>query len=165
MVAALYYFQKMWVEGEPNQWVLVIRDGKMVRSGIGLKTVVWPFESFVKFPSRVSMVEFKAMNVTKENQGVEISGFAFWSVFREGDGPFKCYKYMQGGDPNANVRTMCESVIRSQLANSSLMDVLRNRTLIRDKMKKDLEGQLSGWGVWLETIELTDVRICSKRLF
>lgn len=40
-------------------------------------------------------------------QGVKINGVAFWSVHREGDGPFKCYKYMQGGDANANVRTMC----------------------------------------------------------
>lgn len=59
---------------------------------------------------------------------------------------------MQGGNPNANVRTMCESVIRNQLANSTLMEVLKNRNLIRDNMKRDLENQLAGWGIWLETV-------------
>lgn len=46
-------------------------------------------------------------------QGIEIKGIAFWSVYREGDGPFKCYRYMQGGDPNSSVRTMSESIVRN----------------------------------------------------
>jgi hypothetical protein len=33
-------------------------------------------------------------------QGVEIEGVAFWSVYREEDGPFRCYKYMQGNNAN-----------------------------------------------------------------
>ena len=45
------------------------------------------------------------------------------------------------------------------------MEVLRKRNLIRDNMKRDLENQLAGWGIWLETVELTEVKICSKRLF
>jgi hypothetical protein len=53
-------------------------------------------------------------------QGVIINGFAFWSVHRDEDGPFKCYKYMQGGDANANVKAMCESTLRNLIANSKL---------------------------------------------
>jgi regulator of protease activity HflC (stomatin/prohibitin superfamily) len=62
---------------------------------------------------------------------------------------------MQGGDPNASVKTMCESIVRNQLANCTLDQVLRNRHLVRDQMKEDLEKQLTGWGIWLETVELT----------
>ena len=57
-------------------------------------------------------------------QGVIITGFAFWSVFRDEDGPFRCYKYMEGGDANSNVQAMCESVLRNLIANSSLDEVL-----------------------------------------
>jgi hypothetical protein len=31
-----------WVEGQPNEWVLVIKNGNMSRAGIGLKTLVLP---------------------------------------------------------------------------------------------------------------------------
>jgi hypothetical protein len=31
-----------WVEGQPNEWVLVIKNGNMSRAGIGLKTLVFP---------------------------------------------------------------------------------------------------------------------------
>lgn len=71
-------------------------------------------------------------------QGLEISGFAIWSVFRDGEGPFKCYKYTQGGNANENVRTMCESIVRHEIAQHSLHEVLTNRGVLRDSMKKEL---------------------------
>ena len=40
-------------------------------------------------------------------QGVVIQGFAFWSVYREEDGPFRCYKNMEGGNADRNVQAMC----------------------------------------------------------
>jgi uncharacterized membrane protein YqiK len=46
-----------------------------------------------------------------------------------------------------------------------LKDLLSNRTLFRDKMREDLQKQLTGWGVWLETVEINDVQICSRSLF
>jgi len=72
---------------------------------------------------------------------------------------------MQGGDANSNVQTMCESIVRNEMANCSLEEVLRDRHSLRDRMKLDLEKQLTGWGIWLETVELTDVKICSVKLF
>ncbi len=32
-------------------------------------------------------------------------------------------------------------------------------------MRKDLQPQFEGWGIWLETIEITEVMISSKKLF
>jgi regulator of protease activity HflC (stomatin/prohibitin superfamily) len=60
---------------------------------------------------------------------------------------------------------MCESVLRSLIANSTLDDVLRNRNYLRDEIKTQLKGQFKGWGIWLETIEITEVKISSTRLF
>lgn len=82
-------------------------------------------------------------------QGMNITGVAFWSVNRQEDGPFKCYKYMQGGDANQNVKTMCESILRNLIANSKLDDVLKKRDLMKDNMRKQLQKPLKGWGIWL----------------
>jgi len=129
------YLRTRFIESQPNEWLLIIRDGKMVKAGVGLKTFLGLTDSFVKFPSKVSQVQFSANNVTKEMQGVDIQGFAFWSVYRDEDGHFRCYKYMQGGDPNHNVKAMCESVLRNLIANSSLEEVLRNRSHLRDNIR------------------------------
>eukprot|EP00703_Trepomonas_sp_PC1_P004277 JAP92329.1 SPFH domain/Band 7 family protein [Trepomonas sp. PC1] len=165
IIIGVKYIQSLWVKSEPNQWLLVIQNGKMVRSGIGLKCIVWPMQTVVKFPSAIQRVEFSANNVTKEMQGVEVSGFAIWSVNREGDGPFKSYKYTQDGNANQNVCTMCESIVRNKIANHSMQEILTDRNILRDEMRADLQKQLTGWGIWLETIEITEVKVCSRTLF
>lgn len=98
-------------------------------------------------------------------QGVIITGFAFWSVHREGDGPLKCYKYMQGGDANDSVRALSESVLRNLIANSTLEDVMRNRNHLRNNVLDDLKVQLGGWGIWIESVEITEIKISSQKLF
>lgn len=149
VAGSVMFAQGQWVESEADEWLLVIRDGKLTKAGIGMKTFIGLTDTVVKFPSRVERVNFTANNVTKEMQGVEITGFAFWSVYRESDGPFRCYKYMEGNNANANVQAMCESVLRSQIANSSLDEVLRKRDVLRDAIKNELKDQFKGWGVWL----------------
>ncbi|CAL6062788.1 SPFH_domain/Band 7 family protein [Hexamita inflata] len=46
-----------------------------------------------------------------------------------------------------------------------MQEILTNRNMLRDEMKDDLQKQLTGWGIWLETVEITVVRICSNSLF
>ena len=82
-------------------------------------------------------------------QGVVIEGFAFWSVYRDEDGPFRCYKYMQGVSTSESVGSMYESVLRNLIANSTLDEVMKNRNHLRDNMKKDLKDQFKGWGISL----------------
>lgn len=55
--------------------------------------------------------------------------------------------------------------MRNLIANSSLDEVLKNRNHLRDNIKKDLVDQFKGWGVWLETVEITEVTISSAKLF
>jgi len=45
-------------------------------------------------------------------QGLEVTGIAVWSIYRDSDGPFRFYKSMQGSNPNSKVRTLCESIVR-----------------------------------------------------
>ena len=40
LAGAFLLAKGQWVESEPDEWLLVIRDGKMVKSGIGRKTFV-----------------------------------------------------------------------------------------------------------------------------
>ncbi|CAL6077228.1 SPFH_domain/Band 7 family protein [Hexamita inflata] len=159
------YLSTLWQSANPNEWLLIIQNGKLKKAGVGLKALVWPTQTAVKFPSAIQRIEFSANNVTKEMQGIEVSGFAIWSVNREGDGPFKSYKYTQDGNANGNVQTMCESIVRHEIANHSMQEILTNRNMLRDEMKDDLQKQLTGWGIWLETVEITVVRICSNSLF
>lgn len=56
-------------------------------------------------------------------------------------------------------------MIRNNISNSTIAEVIKNRTDLRTKIIDDLKPLLKGWGVWMETIELTDVKILSGQLF
>ena len=60
---------------------------------------------------------------------------------------------------------MSNSIIRHRIANSSIEDILTKREEIRNEMKNEMNKVVNGWGVWLESVEITDVKILSNNLF
>jgi len=95
-----------------------------------------------------------------------------WSVHRTEDGPFKCFKSfgndLQSQNPtiaNEKLGAMTTSIIRDRIANMSLDDILKNRTKLRSGIREEIQKVLTGWGIWLETVEIQDVRILSSTLF
>lgn len=151
-----------------NEWLIVIENGEMKKAGIGMKTFYNPMSTTVAtFPSSVTKVQFSAEQISKEMQGVRISGVVMWSVNREDDGPFKFYKYSGDGTDNVseNLRLVSESIVRNLVANTSISEVMTHRDYIRTTLKKSIMDAVAGWGVWVETVELTDIVISSKALF
>lgn len=153
---------------EPNEWLLVIQDGEMVRAGIGLRAWLNPLkQTAVRFPSSVRKVVYNASQVTKEMQGIDITGFAMFSVHRENEGPFKYFKYAGDNVTQAvdNIRLVVESLVRHHVANHTIAEIMQNRELLRNQIKQDVMSAVAGWGVWIETIEVSDVKISSQSLF
>lgn len=106
-------------------------------------------------------------------QGIEVSGVLIWSVYREEDGPFRCYKSF-GQDlltksgprvANQKLENMAVSIIRDRIANLTISDILKNRSKLRDGVKNEMQKLITGWGIWLETCEVVDVKISSHSLF
>ena len=60
---------------------------------------------------------------------------------------------------------MASAVIRNQISNATTNDILKSRDMMREAIKSEISQVTEGWGVWLETIEITDVKILSKKLF
>lgn len=60
---------------------------------------------------------------------------------------------------------MSNSIVRHRIANSSIETILTKRDEIRQEIKDQMNKIVNGWGVWLESVEITDVRVLSKTLF
>lgn len=95
-----------------------------------------------------------------------------WTILRTEDGPFTAYKNL-GNDLNSNnpktandaLVSMSSAIVRSCIANSTIKDMLTDRQTIRSFMQKDMFEVVKGWGVWVETFEVTEVIISSGSLF
>lgn len=161
-----------FVSARPNEWLLVMRNGKCVCSGVGASFYTRLGDQLVKFPSNINRFKFSAAQITKEKQGIEVEGVLIWSVFRESDGPLRAYKFL-GNDLTADVptnanetlREMSNSIVRHRIANSTIENILTKRDDIRNEIRTEMQGIVNGWGVWLESVEITDVRILSSTLF
>ncbi len=148
-----------------------MRNGAMVQAAVGLRCFRGPFDQVARFPAKIYKVSFETEQVTNEMQGVRVSGMLVWTVNRIGDGPFNAYKNLgdiSSGNPrtaNESLIAMSSAVVRSCIANSTIEEMITNRKLLRDAIHKEMFDVVKGWGVWLETIEITDVTICSQSLF
>lgn len=60
---------------------------------------------------------------------------------------------------------MSNSIVRHRIANSTIDDILKKRDEIRNEIRQEMQVIVNGWGVWLESVEITDVRILSSSLF
>jgi regulator of protease activity HflC (stomatin/prohibitin superfamily) len=157
-----------FVSSELNEWLIVIKDGSVIKCGIGMKTRVNPFtDTVAKFPSGIRKLEFSANQVSKEMQGIQITGVVMYSINRFDEGPFKYYKYAGQDEVAAkdNLRLLSEGIVRNTVANHTIKEIVSQRDMIRNTLKKGIMDSCSGWGIWIETVELTEVTICSKQLF
>jgi len=60
---------------------------------------------------------------------------------------------------------MASAIVRNCIANSTIDEIIKNRQQLREAINKEMTEVVQGWGVWLETIEITDVKILSSSLF
>jgi len=166
------YIACLRVDGQANEWVLILNNGKLKHAGIGLKTFRGPFDQVARFPSKVNMVNFSSEQVTTEMQGVTVQGMLVWNIRKDSDGPFNAYKNLgedlASGNPvtaNDNLVSMASAIVRTAIAGSKIIDMLKNRDNLRDVIMNDMKEVVKGWGVCLETVEITDVQISSNNLF
>lgn len=165
------YFRKFYM-AEPDEWMIIMRNGKVIEIGIGISYTAGIHDVVVKFPSKINKVRFSAQQVTQEMQGIEVSGIIIWSIYRDRDGPLKAFKYLgediKSSEPrNANdqMAEISNAIVRHRIANSTIDEILKNRELVRDEIKKEMNAIVNGWGIWLESVEITDVKILSSNLF
>jgi len=52
------YALQFYIESQANEWLIIIRNGEMVKKGIGLCTWKMPNDQHVKFPSLINQVNF-----------------------------------------------------------------------------------------------------------
>lgn len=157
-----------YVTVNPSDYAIVFKNGEIIKEGRGFRFFCTPRIQYVIIPGNVKNITFVADQISKENQGVEVSGFAIWKV---GD-PKKIYQsfdFKMENDTLEQVSTflkdVVESAIRHMVANMTIEEVLRKRGTIILQLKRELEYISEQWGIVVDTIEIKNVKIQSKTLF
>lgn len=80
------------VIAQPDEWLLCIRNGKLVRAGVGIFLWRRPGDVVARFTSTMQRVSFTVDALSKEQLQVTLQGFILWSVSPRGDSPFLAFQ-------------------------------------------------------------------------
>lgn len=163
------------VSATPHEFLVQMRDGKIVRSGQGLSVFKWPSDGVTIVPTSIRKLSFRADQVTLEKTGVEVTGLAVYRVAE----PLLAFR-MLDGELGPMTEILCEMFVgatRRIVSSLTLEECLTHR---KERVAAALMAELSpvlagegraedgtdrGWGVVLDTIEIQDVRVLSKEVF
>ena len=145
------------------------RRGITRKVGQGISFLCLPYiDRYYLIPSTAQSVSFVADQITAENQGVEVAGFAVWKI-ADPEKASACFDFSDSAAALAtigeNLRNVVESAIRHQVANMTIDAVLRKRGSIILQLKEELAYMADQWGLIVETVEIRTVRVLSAQLF
>jgi regulator of protease activity HflC (stomatin/prohibitin superfamily) len=157
------------ITASPAQFLVHFRRGRPMKAARGGTAFCLPYlDRCVLVPGTAHRVEFCADQITEENQGIEVAGFAVWRI----EEPLRACATFDFSAPDAAVlevgevlQGVVESATRHQVARMKLDDVIRQRSSIIAALKKEVEPLSGEWGIVLDTVEIRTVKIFSRQLF
>jgi hypothetical protein len=158
-----------YVITNPAEFAIHQRRGKIKNKGRGISFFVLPYiDRYYLVPSTTHTISFVADQITAENQGVEVTGFAIWKI-ADPERASLSFDFSDGGGAVGRIgdsmKEVVESAIRHQVAKMTIEDVLRKRGSIILQLKQELAYIAEQWGLTIETVEIKTVRIMSEQLF
>jgi regulator of protease activity HflC (stomatin/prohibitin superfamily) len=163
------------VTAQPNEFLIQMRGGKVVRAGQGLSCFKWPSDSVAIVPTSIAKLGFVADQVTVEKVGVEVRGLAVYRIAE----PLVAFRMIDLDRTSLTeiLREMFVGATRRIVASLRLDECIRHRkdhiaAALMEEIAPILAGQgaaddtnSAGWGVVLDTIEIQDVRVLSEVVF
>lgn len=158
-----------WIQASPTEHMIHYRRGKVLRQGLGMGSWILPvIDRFILIPCTAQNLSFAADQITRENQGVEIAGFAVWKIGRP-EITAQRFDFHDPQEPTQKIgvylKDVVESAIRHLVANMTIEEVLRKRASIILELKRELDYITSQWGLEIDTIEIKNVKIMSGDVF
>ena len=90
-VVLLAFIGRLVEVSRPDEWLLVIRNGRLVRAGVGIYHVRRPGDVVARFTATIQRVRFVARALTRDHMPVNVEGFLLWAVAEAGDSPFRAF--------------------------------------------------------------------------
>ncbi|NUO48250.1 MAG: SPFH domain-containing protein [Polyangiaceae bacterium] len=163
------------VVAEPHQYLIHLRNGRVVRSGQGASCFKWPSDSVTLIPTSIAKLSFCADQVTREKVRVEVSGLAVYRIVE----PLLANRMIDVdvGRLTDILRDMFVGATRRIVAGLSLDECITHRKeRVAAALLQEIAPVLSGsgapedtthqgWGIVIDTIEIQHVRVLSEEVF
>lgn len=135
---------------------VVFRLGK-VRPQIkqpGLRIIIPIIDQIKKVSMRVVTLPIDPQQIiTKDNVSIDVAAVAYYQV----EDPTKSIIEIE--NVLAAIYQIAQTTVRNVVGQSALDDVLSNTAAINEKIKTLLEGSTQKWGIFVNTVEVKDIKL------
>lgn len=164
------------VSAQPDEWLLRVRNGRLVDAGIGIRIFRLPGDVLARFSSTTQRVKFAATAYTREHVAVSAEGFVLWTIAPGGDGPFVAFRRLGianlQGAPRAlrsekhlltspqyhAFQTLMVTELQKQIGATPLTEVLAEPGALAARLDAGLRTLCDSLGIVLAQVELAQPR-------
>ncbi|MHA1912055.1 MAG: SPFH domain-containing protein [Candidatus Kariarchaeaceae archaeon] len=150
-----------------NEFVLHFRSGKLKTASYGGGVFLLPIiDHIVVLSTAIQTVDISASEkvISKENQEIIVRGFIVWRITNP-EMAFKAIGTTAMTSISVTLEQIVEAVIRTAVANMTLEQILRERSIIIESIMSEVTPIVDSWGVSIETVEVRDVTVVNQDLF
>ena len=161
LVLLLSFYIKKYVRiFDPNIFYVHLRKGKAKKQGEGGMVIRIPFlDRILAVDRTVQQLNISAESVlSKEKQKIRLSAVLQWQA----DNAIATINNVTWKEIPSRLTAIIESVIRTACAQLSVEEILEERQLIIEAIKKELIDIVSEWGLKVVTVELVDVVVVNE---
>jgi len=161
VVLLLAFYIKKYVRiFDPNIFYVHLRKGKAKKQGEGGMVIRVPFlDRILAVDRTVQQLNISAESVlSKEKQKIRLSAVLQWQA----DNAIATINNVTWKEIPNRLTAIIESVIRTACAQLSVEEILEERQLIIEAIKKELIDIVSEWGLKVVTVELVDVVVVNE---
>ncbi|MHA1909060.1 MAG: SPFH domain-containing protein [Candidatus Thorarchaeota archaeon] len=152
-----FYIKKYIRIFDPNIFYVHLRFGKAKKQGEGGMVIRIPFiDRILAVDRTVQQLAISAESVlSKEKQKIKLSSVLQWQA----ENAIATINNVKWSEIPPRLTAIIESVIRTACAQLSVEEILEERQLIIEAIKKELIDIVSEWGLKVVTVELVDVSV------
>ncbi|MCP4447864.1 MAG: hypothetical protein GY811_21385 [Myxococcales bacterium] len=168
---------RLVVVGRPDEWVLKIRNGKLVDAGVGIVSVRMPWERIVRFTAAMQRVAFTSSALSSESLPISVEGFVLWSVSPDHDGPFRAFsklgivdtrelpdradryrKHLLQRPQHKAFQLLVAALVERQVARIPLRSLLSSPDEFVARFREQLIEDVKQMGVVIDDVQLLQIR-------
>jgi regulator of protease activity HflC (stomatin/prohibitin superfamily) len=135
---------------------VIFRLGK-VRPSVkepGLRVIIPFIDRMMKVGLRIVTLPVDSQQIiTKDNVSIDVAAVAYYQV----NDPIKSVVEIE--NVISATYQIAQTTVRNVVGQSSLDDVLSQTAAINDKIKDILDGATVKWGIFVNTVELKDIKL------
>jgi flotillin len=171
-----------WLTAQPDEWLLRVRNGRVVVAGIGITTWRKPGDVVVRFSSTIQRVRFSVAALTAEHLAVALDGFILWSVSPEPELAFRAFSklgianldrpppalksraHLLTSSQHHAFQALLAAELRAHIGTLSLEELLSSPRKLVGGLEDRLRSLSETLGIVMERTEILQVQPADKDL-